>query len=107
MAPGASVVAVGGVEDATLAVRAGPGPGLGAGLVIAGLEDVAVCVVLGVDVRLVPGAERFEALDDRMVGVDDGRLELPGAVLLELGSDQGDVLRGIEETIGSAVHGDK
>ena len=70
MAPGAGVVAVRGVEDASLALRADPRPGLGAGLVVAGLEDVAVLrVVLGVDVRLVPGAERFEALDDRVIGI--------------------------------------
>ena len=108
VAPGAGVVAVGGVEDAPLALRAGPGPGLGAGLVVAGLEDVAVLrVVLGVDVGLVPGAERFEALDDRVVGVDDRRLELAGAVLLELGADQRDVLGRVQEAERGAVEGDE
>ena len=108
VAPGAGVVAVGGVEDAPLALRAGPGPGLGAGLVVAGLEDVAVLrVVLGVDVGLVPGAERLEPLDDRMVGVDDRRLELAGAVLLELGADQRDVLGRVQEAERGAVQRDE
>ena len=108
MAPGAGVVAVGGVEDAPLAVRAGPGPGLGAGLIVAGLEDVSVLrVVLGVDVGLVPGAEGFEPLDDRVVGVDDRRLELAGAVLLELGADQRDVRGGVQEAERGAVEGDE
>ena len=41
-------------RNAPVAVRAGPGPGLGAGLVIPRQEDVAVLrVVLGVDVGLV------------------------------------------------------
>ena len=108
VAPGAGVVAVRGVEDAPLAVRAGPGPGLGAGLVVAGLEDVAVLrVVLGVDVGLVPGAEGLQPLDDRMVGVDDRRLELAGAVLLELGADQRDVLGGVQEAERGAVQRDE
>ena len=104
VAPGAGVVAVRGVEDAPLALRAGPGPGLGAGLVVAGLEDVAVLrVVLGVDVGLVPGAERLEPLDDRVVGVDDRRLELAGAVLLELGADQRNVRGRVQEAERGAV----
>ena len=108
MAPGPGVVAVGGVEDASLALRADPGPGLGAGLIVAGLEDVAVLrVVLRVDVGLVPGAERFEALDDRVVGVDDRRLELAGAVLLELGADQSDVLGRVQEAERGAVQRDE
>ena len=85
VAPGAGIVSIRRVEDASLAVSTHPRPGLAARLVVAGLEDVAVLrVVLRVDVGLVPGAEGFEALDDRVIGVSDRRLELARAVLLEL-----------------------
>ena len=95
VAPGPRVVAVGGVEDAPLALRADPGPGLVAGRLPSRVWRTwrSFVVVLGVDVGLVPGAERLEALGDRVVGVDDLRLELARAVALELGADQRDVLR--------------
>ena len=68
------------------------------------LKHVAVFfVVLAVDVGLVPGPERLEALHDRMLVVDDLGVEGARAVALELGADQGDVLGRIEEAIRGAV----
>ena len=84
--------------------RRGPCPGSASrsrarrGRPRAHLEDVAVLrVVLGVDVGLVPGAERLQALRDRVAGVDDLRVELAGPVAEELGADQGDVRLRVEE----------
>ena len=42
-----------------------------------------------------------------MVGVDDRRLELAGAVLLELGADQRDVRGRVQEAERGAVQGDE
>ena len=64
-------------------------------------------VVLGVDVGLVPGLERLEALHDRVVGVDDLGVERAGAVALELGADEGDVRRRVEEAVRGAVERDE
>ena len=74
VAPGAFVVAPGGVEDAALALRAHPGPRLLAVAFDAVFQDGAVLlVVLGVDVGFVPALEAAEALHDRMVRLGDGR----------------------------------
>ena len=40
--------------------------------------------MFGVDVGLVPGAERLKPLHDQMAGVDHRRFELPCAVPLKL-----------------------
>ena len=67
--PCPGVVAVGRVKHPSLALRADPRPRLLALSLRSDLEDVAVLlVVLVMDVGLVPGTERLEALHDRVRG---------------------------------------
>src|SRR5581483_1451762 len=92
VAPGAAVVAPGGVEDAALALSAHPGPRLLDVAVDAVFEDGAVLgVVPGVDVGLVPAGEAAVALHERVVAVGQRGAEDAGAVAAELRPDQRDV----------------
>ena len=108
VAPGPLVVAPGGVEDAALPLRADPGPRLLDVPLGTVFEDGAVrLVVLRVDVGLVPAREALVPLHDRVVRRGDCGGEGAGAVAAELGADEGDVLRRVEEAVAGAVQRDE
>jgi len=108
VAPGALVVAPGGVEDPTLALRPHPRPRLLPVALRAVFEDSAVLVVvLRVDVGLIPALEALEPLHDRVVGLGDDRAEGAGVVALELGANQLDVLRRVLKAERGAVDGNE
>ena len=95
------------VEDAALALRPHPRVRLAAFLVDALHQHGAIDrVVARVDVGLVPGGERLQALHHRVIGRDDLGGELAGAVLLELAADDRDVARRLGEHERGAVDGD-
>ena len=101
--PDALVVAVRGVEDAALPVRAHPRPRLATGGVDAFHQDGFVRIDLGVDVGFVPHLKRLHAGHHRMVRLRDLGGELAGAVLLELRADERNVGLGILEAEGRRV----
>ncbi len=103
LGPGPVIVPVGRVEDPAVAVGADPGPGLLPLIVGADLQEVLVRVVPGMNIGLIPGPERVEAVRDRVARVDDLGVELAGPVPLELGPDQLDVGRRVQEAEGGAV----
>ena len=103
MAPGALVVPVGGVEDASVAVGADPRPRLTVIALHAFHQHRAVGVVVGVDVRLVPRLERRQALHHRMAGLGDFGGESGRAVFHELCPDERDIIVRVAEAVGGAV----
>src|SRR5262249_52348371 len=94
VAPGALVVAPGGVEDPALAVRPYPCPRLPAVFVFPILHDRSLLlVVLLMHIGLVPALEAAIALHDGMVRHRDRAAEGARRVALELRPDEFDVLR--------------
>src|SRR5262245_5192745 len=85
-------VAIRRVKQPPLAMRADPCPRFLAVPFLTGLKHMAVLlVVLGVNVGLVPGAERLEAPRDGMFRVDRSRFELARSVPQELCTDERDL----------------
>src|SRR5262249_6617041 len=66
-------------------------------------DGAVLLVVLGVDVSFVPAFKTAVALHDGMIGSGDGRAKRAGAVAFELGADQLDVLRRVQETVRGTV----
>ena len=107
VAPGALVVAPGGVEDAALAFVTHPRPRLLQVAVGADFEDRAAGgVVLVVDVGLVPALEAREAGRHRVFG-DFARPEHAGRVGAELRPDELDVVVVVGEAEARAMDRDE
>jgi hypothetical protein len=108
ISPRPLIVPPGGVKHAPLPLRADPGPGFLPFLIFPILQHGPVrLVVLLVDVGFVPALKTAKAAQQRMLFIGDGRAERPRPVPLELGADQGDVLRRIQEAIRGAVDRDE
>src|SRR5262249_7538037 len=96
IAPGALIVAPGGVEDPAFALCADPGPWLFTALFPTILQDIAVFgIVLGMHVRLVPALKAAEAFHDGVVGSGDGGAKNASPMTEELRTHQVDIFGGI------------
>ena len=110
--PNALVVAGGSVEDAALALRAGPSPRFGLGDVVVSFwladhQDIAIRSVHRVDVGFIPCVEGFEAFHCGVIWLGDGGSEFLAFVVLELSSDEFDETGFVSEAEGGGVDGDE
>ena len=111
LVPATKVVAAGSVEDAALALVAGPRPWLGFGLALvhrlADLQQVAVRGEVHVLIGLVPRFEHGQVLGDRVLGIDGFRAEFKSFVALESAADEIEPILGRVEIPAGAVQGDE
>lgn len=111
--PGADIVTPGGVENASFALRADPGPRFFGGsfgeiALFANFEHRSLLwVVSMVEVGFIPTAEAAEAFHDGVFGGDVYGLKFLATVAFELSTAQGDIGVRIAEAVGSAVDGDE
>src|SRR5688572_11240694 len=100
LVPAALVMPMRGVEDAALALRADPGPGL----FLAALQDGDVLRQLVMAVGLIPSLEGLVALHRRMIRRHHAGGEGPIAMPFDLPADEVDVAIRLLETGRATMH---